>query len=39
MLPSWYIERVPSEAPKHHVRISKPFYLGVGEVTQENISG
>ena len=32
--PSWYIERLPSEAPKHRVRITKPFYLGRCEVTQ-----
>jgi formylglycine-generating enzyme required for sulfatase activity len=32
--PQWYIERLPSEAPKHHVRITKPFYLGTFEVTQ-----
>ena len=32
--PGWYLERVPAEAPKHHVKISKPFYLGVCEVTQ-----
>ncbi len=25
--PGWYIERLPSEAPRHRVRISKPFYL------------
>jgi len=31
---SWYIERVPSEAPKHRVRITKPFYLAASEVTQ-----
>ena len=33
-LPSWFIERVPSEAPKHCVRITRPFYLGISEVTQ-----
>jgi len=31
---SWYIERLPSEAPKHRVRITKPFYLAASEVTQ-----
>jgi formylglycine-generating enzyme required for sulfatase activity len=31
---SWYIEHLPSEAPKHHVRITKPFWLGVHEVTR-----
>ncbi len=33
--PSWYIDRLPAEAPQHRVRITKPFYLGVTEVTQE----
>jgi formylglycine-generating enzyme required for sulfatase activity len=33
-LPSWYIDFLPSEAPKHRVRITRPFYLGIGEVTQ-----
>jgi formylglycine-generating enzyme required for sulfatase activity len=33
-LPGWYLERLPAEAPKHRVRISKPFYLGLCEVTQ-----
>ena len=32
--PSWYIERLPAEAPKHRVRITKPFWLGVHEVTR-----
>jgi len=32
--PSWYIERLPGEAPKHRVRITKPFYLAASEVTQ-----
>ena len=32
--PSWYIERLPAEAPKHRVRITKPFWLGRHEVTR-----
>jgi len=32
--PPWYIERLPAEAPKHRVRITKPFWLGVHEVTR-----
>ncbi len=32
--PSWYIDRLPSEAPRHRVRITRPFYLGISEVTQ-----
>ena len=28
-------EGEPEESPKHLVRISKPFFLGVCEVTQE----
>ena len=30
----WYLERVPSEAPRHHVKITKPFYLAMYQVTQ-----
>jgi len=33
-LPNWYTDRLASEAPKHHVRITKPLYLGQCEVTQ-----
>ena len=29
-----YLERVPSESPRHRVRITKPFYLGMYTVTQ-----
>jgi formylglycine-generating enzyme required for sulfatase activity/serine/threonine protein kinase len=29
-----YFERVPTEAPRHHVRITKPFYLAMYPVTQ-----
>ncbi|MCY2992247.1 MAG: formylglycine-generating enzyme family protein [Planctomycetota bacterium] len=30
----WYLDRVSREAPKHRVKITKPFYLGLYEVTQ-----
>ncbi len=29
-----YFERVPSESPRHRVKITKPFYLGMYQVTQ-----
>ena len=29
-----YIQQLPAEAPKHRVRITKPFYMGLCEVTQ-----
>ncbi len=32
-LKGWYIGRLPGEAPKHHVRITRAFYLGKHEVT------
>ena len=32
--PSWYSDRLPAEAPKHRVRITRPFHLGMFEVTQ-----
>jgi formylglycine-generating enzyme required for sulfatase activity len=32
--PGWYIERLPFEAPKHRVRITRPYYAGIYEVTQ-----
>jgi formylglycine-generating enzyme required for sulfatase activity len=38
----WYIDRLPSEAPRHRVRITRPFYLGLYEVTQaeyERVTG
>jgi formylglycine-generating enzyme required for sulfatase activity len=33
-LPRGYMERVPSESPRHRVKITKPFYLGRYTVTQ-----
>jgi formylglycine-generating enzyme required for sulfatase activity len=34
-LPRWTIEELKCEQPQHTVRITKPFYLSVTEVTQE----
>ena len=31
----WYKDHLPSEGPQHRVRITKPFYLGIYLVTQE----
>jgi formylglycine-generating enzyme required for sulfatase activity len=30
----WYLEALPSESPRHRVRITRPFWLGRYEVTQ-----
>ena len=30
----WYMDRIPSEAPRHRIKITRPFYLGLFEVTQ-----
>ncbi len=32
--PGWHLDRLHAEAPKHRVKITKPFYLGLCEVTQ-----
>ena len=34
-MPKYYFENVPTESPRHHVKISKPFYLGMYQVTQD----
>jgi formylglycine-generating enzyme required for sulfatase activity len=31
----WYTVFLPQEGPRHHVRITKPFWMGVTTVTQE----
>ncbi|MGO8750098.1 MAG: SUMF1/EgtB/PvdO family nonheme iron enzyme [Thermoguttaceae bacterium] len=31
----WYRDHLLGEAPRHRVRITKPFYMGVTDVTQE----
>ncbi|MGA2034637.1 MAG: bifunctional serine/threonine-protein kinase/formylglycine-generating enzyme family protein [Thermoguttaceae bacterium] len=31
----WYLDHLPSEGPRHHVRITRPFYLGMYLVTQD----
>ncbi len=31
----WYKERLPTEGPQHHVRITRPYYFGLYVVTQE----
>jgi serine/threonine-protein kinase len=33
-LPVWYSQRLPAEAPKHRVRMTKPFWFGRHEVTR-----
>jgi formylglycine-generating enzyme required for sulfatase activity len=30
----WYQQHLPAQAPKHRVKITRPFYLGLTEVTQ-----
>jgi formylglycine-generating enzyme required for sulfatase activity len=30
----WYKDHLPGEGPRHRVRITRPFYLGMYEVTQ-----
>jgi formylglycine-generating enzyme required for sulfatase activity len=37
--PQWYIGFLPSQAPRHRVRITRPFYLGKHEVTQAQYEG
>ena len=38
----WYRNNLPGEGPQHHVRITKPFWLGASPVTQgeyERVTG
>jgi formylglycine-generating enzyme required for sulfatase activity len=30
----WYVQLLPSEVSKHRVRITRPYYMGIYEVTQ-----
>ncbi|TVS20852.1 MAG: formylglycine-generating enzyme family protein [Planctomycetaceae bacterium] len=30
----WYLNRIRGQAPKHRVRITRPYYMGIYEVTQ-----
>jgi formylglycine-generating enzyme required for sulfatase activity len=34
-LPDWYHEHLPGEMPQHKVRITRPFWLGLTAVTQQ----
>ena len=33
-LHQYYMDRLPAEAPRHRLRITRAFYVGVCEVTQ-----
>ena len=35
VMTQWYKDHLPGEGPQHRVRITKPFYLGMYMVTQE----